>query len=187
MIALYARVSTKEQEPEVQLGELRAYALRMGEEAVEYTDVLSGRKSSRPALNAMLEACRKREVTAVVVVRLDRLARSLAHMATLGDELRGLGVELVSLREAIDTSTAPGRAMFGMCGVFAQLEADLIRDRTLAGLAAARKRGSRLGRPRALDAQGVARARRLRSTGQTLRSIAEMLGVGRGTVERAVS
>jgi len=97
-IALYARVSTEDQHAEAQLHQLREYAARRGVEAVEYVDAgVSGRKSSRPQLDAMLKACRRREVSAVVVVRLDRLARSLSMLATLGEELRELGVELVSL------------------------------------------------------------------------------------------
>ena len=125
-IAAYVRVSREDQHPEAQLQELRAYAARRGVELVEYTDHgISGRKDRRPARDAMMKAWRARGVSAVVVIRLDRLARSLVHMAKLGEEFEALNVELISLREGIDTSTPTGRAMFGMCGVFAQLEADL--------------------------------------------------------------
>jgi DNA invertase Pin-like site-specific DNA recombinase len=134
----------------------------------------------------MLRAARRQKVSAVVVVRLDRLARSLAHMARLGEELRELDVELVSLREGIDTRTPTGRAMFGMCGVFAQLEGDLIRDRTVAGLKAAQRRGVQLGRPRALDSDQHQRVLRLRRSGSSVRKIAELLGVGVATVHRVV-
>ncbi len=108
-------------------------------------------------------------------------------MAQLGEELRDLGVELVSLSEGIDTSSSMGRAMFGMCGVFAQLEADLVRERTLAGLAAARRRGARLGRPPKLDRWEVARARRLRASGKSLRAVGEILGVSHTGVRRALA
>ena len=186
-IALYARVSTDDQHPEAQLSELRAYAKRRDVEVVEYVDHgVSGQRSRRPALDRMLCAARRQEVSAVVVVRLDRLARSLAHMARLGEELRGLDVELVSLREGIDTRTPTGRAMFGMCSVFAQLEGDLIRDRTVAGLKAAQRRGVQLGRPKALDPGQHQRALRLRRSGRSVRAIAELLGVGVATVHRAV-
>ncbi len=186
-VALYARVSTEDQHPEAQLGPLREYAARRGAEAVEYVDQgVSGRANSRPALDAMLAAARRRELDAIAVVRLDRLARSLAHMAALGEELQALGVELVSLTEGIDTSTPMGRALFGMCGVFAQLEADLVRERTKAGLAAARRRGRYPGRPRALDARGLRRARRMRDAGKSIRHISDVLGVGRSTVARAL-
>lgn len=187
-LALYARVSTNDQHAEVQLADLRAYAARRGVAAVEYVDEgISGRKASRAALDAMMQAARRREIAAVVVVRLDRLARSLSHMASVGDELTSLGVELVSLREGLDTSSATGRAMFGMCGVFAQLEADLIRERTVAGLKAAQRRGKRLGRPAALDVRERQRAARLRRAGRTVREIAEKLDVGVATVHRALA
>jgi DNA invertase Pin-like site-specific DNA recombinase len=186
-IALCARVSTDDQHPEAQLSELRAYAKRRGVEAVEYVDHgVSGRKSRRPALDEMLRAARCQEVSAVVVVRLDRLARSLAHMARLGEELRELDVELVSLREGIDTRTPTGKALFGLCATFSELEADLIRDRTVAGLKAAQRRGVKLGRPRALDRRQHQRALRLRGAGHSVRAIAEQLGVGVATVHRAV-
>jgi DNA invertase Pin-like site-specific DNA recombinase len=185
-LALYARVSTTDQHLDPQLDELRAYAARRGCDVSEFSDVLSGKRSARPGLDALLGAARRRQVDGVVVVRLDRLARSLADLARLGDELSSLGVELVSLREAIDTATPMGRALFGMCAVFAQLERDIIADRTRAGLAAARRRGRHPGRPRALDADQVARARRMRSSGQSLSHIARVLGCGATTVARSL-
>lgn len=186
-LALYSRVSTDDQHAEAQLAELRAYASRRGLPAIEYVDKgISGRRRSRPAFDGMLAAARRREVGAIVVVRLDRAARSLAHLAQLGEELSALGVELVSLREAIDTSTASGRALFGMCAVFAALEADLIRERTVAGLAAARARGAKIGRPALLDARGIARARRLRAAGRSFRQIAALLEVSPGTIVNVV-
>jgi len=186
-LGLYARVSTTDQHAEAQLAELRAYAARRGLPAVEYVDEgVSGRRRSRPAFDAMMKASRRRELGAVVVVRLDRAARSLGHLAELGEEFRDLGVELVSLRESIDTSTASGRAMFGMCAVFAALEVDLLRERTMAGLEAARRRGVRLGRPAALDRHGRERALRLRRSGRSIREIAEMLGVSVGTIHALV-
>ncbi len=184
-LALYARVSTGDQHPEAQLAPLHDYARRRGAEAIEYVDKgISGRKATRPALDAMLAACRRRELDGVVVVRLDRLARSLVHMAKLGEELSALDVELVSLTEGIDTSTPTGRALFGMCGVFAQLEADLIRERTLSGIRAARQRGKRIGRPRVYV--DLARAQRLLGQGQSQTAIAKQLGVSRATLGRAL-
>jgi DNA invertase Pin-like site-specific DNA recombinase len=108
-------------------------------------------------------------------------------MAKLGEELSELSVELVSLRESIDTSTATGRAMFGMCSVFSALEADLIRDRTVAGLAAAKKRGQVLGRKPALSVDDRKRVARLKSNGHSLRAIAGQLECGVATVHRALS
>jgi len=186
-LALYARVSTDDQSVAAQLHELRAYAERAGAEVVEYVDEgVSGRKTSRPRLDELLAAARRREISAVVVVRLDRLARSLVHMAGLGEELRALDIDLISLTEGIDTTTPTGRALFGMCGVFAQLEADLIRDRTIAGIAQARRNGKRLGRPPVLDADQVKRARRLRVSGHSTREIARLLEIGQTTVRRVL-
>lgn len=187
-IALYARVSTSDQCTEVQLAPLREYAARQGAEAVEYVDHgISGTRRSRVGLDALLEAVRRGDVQAVAVVRLDRLARSLAHMAALGEELQALGVELVSLSEGLDTSSPTGRAMFGMCGVFAQLERDLIGERTRAGLAAARRRGKRLGRRPALEGEALRRARRMHGAGRSLRQIATVLGCSKSAVARALA
>ena len=103
-----------------------------------------------------------------------------------GEELGELGIELVSLRESIDTSTATGRAMFGMCSVFAALEADLIKERTIAGLSAAKARGKKLGRKPALSPHDRRRAARLQNTGHSIRKIAEQLECGVATVHRAL-
>jgi DNA invertase Pin-like site-specific DNA recombinase len=186
-IALYARASTIDQHPEAQLGPLREYALRRGAEAVEYVDHgVSGRKHRRPAFDRLLAAVRRREVDAVAAVRLDRLARSTAQLCAVSDELKTLGVDLVILDQRIDTSTAAGQLLFEVLGAIAQFEANLIRERTRAGLEAARRRGKRLGRPRALDRPARERARRLRGSGKSLRYIAELLGVGKTTVARAL-
>ena len=97
------------------------------------------------------------------------------------EEWGNLGIELVSLAEALDTSTAMGRAMVGMAGVFAQLEVDMLRERTRAGVAAARRRGARIGRPPKLDRRGVDRV----SAGRSVREVASLLGVSTATVVRA--
>src|SRR5262249_26085801 len=109
-LALYARTSTADQHCEVQLHELRAYAERRGGEVVEFVDAgQSGAKDSRPALNAMLAEVRRRRLTAVVVVKLDRLGRSLKHLLDVLGELERLGVAFVSLDDGVDTNTAAGR------------------------------------------------------------------------------
>ena len=100
--------------------------------------------------------------------------------------MQALGVELVSLTEGIETTSTMGRALFGMCGVFAQLEADLVRERTVAGLAAARRRGKRIGGQPVCDRKMQERIRRLRAAGKSYRRIAGLVGVAHGTVERVV-
>lgn len=187
-LALYARVSTTDQHPETQLASLREYAQRRGAEAVEFVDHgVSGRKDSRPALDRMLRDCRAGRVSALVVVKLDRLARSVRHLTNLVAELAELDVALVVLDQNLDTSTPSGRLLFHVLGAIGEFEAELIRERTRAGLAAARRRGSRLGRPHALAPETVECARALRATGKGLRECARELAVPLTTLRRALA
>ena len=136
--AIYARVSTSNgQNPEMQLGELRTYCQRRGWDiADEYVDAgISGSKEHRPALDRLLSDCRKRCVDAIVVYRYDRFARSLRQLVNALEEFRTLGVEFVSLHEAVDTSTPNGRLIFGIFASIAEFERELIRDRVRSGLA----------------------------------------------------
>lgn len=184
--AIYARVSTHNgQNPEMQLEELRAYCKRRGWEiAGEYVDVgISGAKEHRPALDRLLVLCRKRSVDAVVVYRYDRFARSLRQLVNALEEFRALGIDFVSLHEGVDTSTPNGRLVFGIFASIAEFERELIRDRVRSGLASAKARGKRLGRPRVIvDADRIATLRR---AGISWAKIGETLGVGEGTVRRA--
>ena len=186
-LALYARVSTADQTVDPQLDALHAYAAARRAEAVEFVDAaVSGARDRRPALDALLAAARRRQLDAVAVVKLDRLARSVRHLTTLAAELDALGVDLVVLDQAIDTGTPAGRLLFHVLGAIGEFERDLIQERTRAGLVAARRRGKRLGRPTVVDARTRARIRRLRAAGRSLREIAATVGVGKGTVERAL-
>jgi DNA invertase Pin-like site-specific DNA recombinase len=182
-------VSTKEQHPEAQLHPLRDYAKARGFEVVEeFIDHgVSGAKDSRPALDAMLTAARRRDLDVIVTVKLDRLARSVQHLVTIAGELASLNVDLVVRDQAIDTSTSTGKLTFHVLAALAEFERDLIRERTHAGLELARKRGKRFGRPLATDARQRKRIIRLRASGNSLRVIAERVGVGRGTVERVLA
>src|SRR6516162_2107993 len=153
--ALYARVSTHVgQNPEMQIAELRDYCARRGWEiAGEYVDVgVSGAKERRPQLDRLLVDCRKRGVDAVVVYRYDRFARSLRQLVNALCEFEALGIQFVSLHEGVDTSTPNGRLVFGIFASIAEFERELIRERVRSGLAAARARGKRLGRPRVVIA-----------------------------------
>jgi len=186
-VALYARVSTSngQQDPEVQLQELRAYCARRGWTVFsEYVDRgISGAKERRPQLDRLLVDCRKRRVDAVVVYRYDRFARSLRQLVNALEEFRSLGIEFVSLHEGVDTSTPNGRLVFGIFASIAEFERELIRDRVRSGLAHARACGKRLGRPRAVV--DVARIAALRAQGRSWASIATEMGIGEGTVRRA--
>lgn len=185
--AIYARVSkaTGAQNPQMQLRELREYCVRRGWKlAGEYVDHgVSGAKETRPELDRMLADCRKRKLDTVVVYRYDRFARSLRQLVNALDEFRGLGVEFVSLHEAVDTSTANGRLVFGIFASIAEFERELIRERVRSGLAAAKARGKRLGRPRKVVDAG--RIVALRAQGASWRTIARDIGLSIGTVHSA--
>jgi len=152
----------------------------------EYVDVgQSGTKDSRPQLDALMDAARKRQFDAVVVWRFDRFARSTKHLLLALEEFRNLGVGFVSYSENIDTNSALGRAVFVIVAAVAQLERDLICERVAAGLRNARACGKQLGRPRRIVNHDE--VRRLRSEGASLRQIAAKLGVGYGTVRLILS
>jgi DNA invertase Pin-like site-specific DNA recombinase len=187
--AIYARVSTTDQRPEVQLDPLRDYAEARGFQiAAEYVDHgVSGAKASRPQLDKMMAAACRRDIDVIVIAKLDRLARSVHHLVGVGKELETLGVDLVVRDQNIDTSTPTGRLLFHTLGAIAEFERDLIRERIHAGLALARKRGKRFGRPPVTDARQRRRIERLRASGRSIRAIAEQVGVGRGTVERVLA
>src|ERR1017187_4838797 len=181
--AIYARVSTNNgQDPHMQTRELREYCERRGLEIEgEYVDAgVSGAKERRPQLDALLAACRKRLVDAVVVYRYDRFARSLRQLVNALEEFRSLGIEFISLHEGVDTSTPNGRLVFGIFASIAEFERELIRDRVKSGIAAARAKGKRLGRPRrVVDSCRIAA---LRTQGVSWEKIGKELGASAGTV-----
>jgi DNA invertase Pin-like site-specific DNA recombinase len=182
--AIYCRVSTTEQNASMQVEELRAYCgRRQWEIAEEFIDAgVSGSKESRPALNRLLADAKRRKFDAVLVYRYDRFARSLRHLVNALAEFDALGIHFVSLHEGVDTSTPNGRLVFGIFASIAEFERELIRGRVRSGLAAARAKGKRLGRPRlAVDAVRIAA---LRSQGLSWAKIGEQLGLGEGTVRR---
>src|SRR6516225_7836315 len=170
----------------MQIAELRDYCARRGWEiAGEYVDVgVSGAKERRPQLDRLLVDCRKRGVDAVVVYRYDRFARSLRQLVNALCEFEALGIQFVSLHEGVDTSTPNGRLVFGIFASIAEFERELIRDRVRSGLAAARHKGRKLGRPRLEMDQG--RIVRLRANGASLRAISDQLGISVGSVHRAL-
>lgn len=179
--ALYARVSTFDQEPENQLQELRRYVDARGWTAVEYVDRgISGSKDRRPALDAMLAEAKRRKFDVVVCWRLDRLGRSLRHLINLLDEIQTLGVGFVTLGEGIDTTTPAGRLQLHLLAAISQFERERIRERVLAGLQRARKAGKRLGRPRTRPAK-------IDVPGGSVRAAAEAWGVSKSTAARWIA
>jgi DNA invertase Pin-like site-specific DNA recombinase len=184
-VALYARVSTADQIPENQLLPLRAFATARGWEATEYTDRTSGAKDRRPGLDQLLAAARSRKLDVVAVVKLDRLARSLRHLVTLAAEFEALGVDLVVLDQAVDTTTPAGKLLFHVVAAMAEFERDLIRERVKAGMKRARVHGKHLGRPRVPVDLG--RVAMMKHAGRSLRYIAKELGVSAMAVSRALA
>jgi DNA invertase Pin-like site-specific DNA recombinase len=187
--ALYARISTLHhgQDPEVQLGEIREFCKRRGFEIVdEYVDTgISGSRERRPSLDRLMTACRKRLVDAVVVYRYDRFARSLRQLVNSLEEFRALGIEFISIHEGVDTSTPNGRLVFGIFASIAEFERELIRDRVRSGLAAAKAKGKRIGRPRVVV--DVLRVASLRRQGRSWAEITRATGVTKGTAQRSLA
>ena len=180
--AVYARVSTLDQEPENQLAELRRYVrARSWPEAVEYVDKgVSGSKDRRPALDRLIRDATRRRFDVLICWRLDRLGRSLKHLVTLLDELHAVGVSFVSLGEGIDCTTPAGRLQLHVLAALAEFERGRIAERVAAGLARARRQGKTLGRPRVeVSADALASV-----VGLSTRQAAVRLGVSASTVRR---
>jgi DNA invertase Pin-like site-specific DNA recombinase len=177
----YARVSTTDQDPALQIVALQA----AGCERI-FTDHASGTVAERPELSRALDYLRRGDV--LVVWRLDRLGRSLKHLIDTIRELGERGLGFRSLTESLDTTTPTGRLMLHLLASFAEFEADLIRERTAAGLAVARAHGRRGGRPRVMTPDRVRIARELYNGRQhTVEAIAAAIGVSRATVYRALA
>lgn len=177
----YARVSTKDQKLDLQIDALK----NAGCEKI-FSEVISGASRERPVLNAMLEQCRDGDT--IVIYKLDRLGRSLIHLVTLVNKLISDGIYLKSLTDNIDTSTSQGKLMFNLFASLAEFERDLIRERTQAGLQAARARGRLGGRPQGLSKESQTKAIAAASLYQegkmTTKQIADMLKISRTTLYR---
>jgi DNA invertase Pin-like site-specific DNA recombinase len=177
----YARVSTGDQNPELQLDALRAAGC-----ARVFVDTASGALAARPELARALDHLRPGDT--LVVWRLDRLGRSLRHLLDVVGDLERRGIGFKSLRESVDTTTPGGRLVFHLFGALAEFERDLLRERTAAGLAAARARGRKGGRPPVMTPQKLAIARQLYdSRRHTVAAIAATLGVSRASVYRGLA
>jgi DNA invertase Pin-like site-specific DNA recombinase len=181
-VAIYARVSTKDQSCNLQLRDLETYCTaRKFKLFREYIDVgESGAKDSRPELNKLMADARKRKFDTILVWRFDRFARSTKHLLLALEEFRSLGIQFVSYQENIDTTSPLGQALFTIVSAVAQLERDLIRERVNAGIRHARASGKRLGRPRRfVDTEQLIR---LKGDGLSLREMAKKLEIGYGTL-----
>ena len=175
----YARVSTEDQNPDLQLAALQQAGCKR-----VFTDKATGAHVKRPELAKCLKALAKDDT--LIVWKLDRLGRSLRDLIGLLDDLKARGVAFRSLTEAIDTTTPTGRAMWQMVGILAELERSLIQERTRAGRAAAVARGVKMGRKPKLTTQQAAHAKKLIEQGERHDTVAQSLNVSRRTLYRAL-
>ena len=191
--ATYTRVSTVNngQSPEMQLRDLHQLAERRGLEIVsEYCDEgVSGAKSSRPALDAMLGDAKRGKFHVLLIWKLDRLGRSLTHLVRLLEDFKSWGVELVSFSEGLDFSTTTGKLLYQVISAFAEFERDCIRERVRGGMRNARVKGKKIGRPplRFLsveDRNAIAKA--YWQDKHSFRELAKQFGTSIGTVQRCV-
>jgi DNA invertase Pin-like site-specific DNA recombinase len=183
--ALYLRMSTAQQRPDLQEDGLRGYATRARLEIVAtYMDhAVSGRQETRPQLQALMRAARRHAFACVLVWKFDRFARSVAHLLRALEEFDHLGIRFISVQDQVDTASPMGKAMFTIIGAMAELESALISERVKAGMAAARARGKSLGRP-ATPAPLAAQIEGLAAT--TSLSIRQIHAVLAGRVSRSV-
>ena len=179
MLIGYVRVSTNDQNTDLQRN-----ALRSADCELIFEDKISGKTSERPGLKKALRHLRTGDT--LVVWKLDRLGRSMRHLVMLTGQLRERGINFRSLTDSIDTSTAMGRFFFHVMGALAEMERELIIERTRAGLAAAREKGRIGGRRRIMTEEVTDRARRMLEQGATLHQVALVLDVSVKTLYRYI-
>lgn len=186
-IAVYARVSTSHhnQNPEIQIEELRRFcALKGWQISYELVDHgYSGSTNNRPALKELLQLVKNKEVDSIIVVKLDRLFRSLKHLVSTLEEFEKQGIKFVAIKDNVDYSTPTGRLFVQILGSLGEFERSLLRERTMMGLDHARKNGKKFGRPKLHDHSLIVQ---LHQSGLTYRAIQRQLGVPMGTIARAI-
>ncbi len=177
----YARVSTDEQNLDLQIDALMA----AGCEAIYTDEGISGITKERDGLSQALSAIKKGDI--LVVWKLDRLGRSLVFLCGLIEQFKERGTGFQSLTDGIDTTTAGGKLVFHIMGALAEFERDLIRERTKAGMKAAKKRGKHIGRPKALSYGQIQHMHELLKQGKTQGEVAELLSVSTNTIGREIA
>ena len=180
----YARVSTEEQNLDMQIRAIKKYAEEKGLELIMYVEKVSTRKTDRVELNNAMKAAAKGDL--FVVYKLDRLARSTKELYQLTEQLKEKCVEFVSINDSFDTTMPSGKAMFGMLAVFAEFERDIIQQRTVEGLKAARKRGKVGGRPK-ISQKTKQRVITLYQAKESATDIAKEYGISRATVYNIIN
>lgn len=189
-IAIYGRVSTAGQSTDVQIQECRAYAERCGYQVVgEYCDTISGTtgKDDRPQLSRLLEDAFVRKFDAVVVYSIDRLGRSLKHCLDILETLKTHRTDFISLKQQIDTSSPTGQLIFNLFACLASYERTQILERTALGRERAKARGVKFGRPSKMNSSVSEAVRLLREKGAGIKEIAKSLGIGVGSVYKALN
>jgi DNA invertase Pin-like site-specific DNA recombinase len=186
--AIYARVSTTDQNCEMQLRELREYVGRRGwENVAEYVDTgFSGTKKSRPALDRLMSDAGQHRFNVVLVWKLDRFGRSVLNLVEGLNTLSSAGVRFIATSQSIDTdqSNPTSKLLLWILAAVAEFEREMIRERVKSGMKNAKHRGQRIGRPKVIFDRKQAQA--LAETGMSVRAIAKRLGVGVGTVHRCL-
>ena len=186
-VAIYARVSTLDQDPDLQLFELRQYVKsRRFKPYREYIDRISSVSNHRPQLAKLLNDARKKKFDTVLVWRFDRFARSTKELLLALEEFQHLGIDFISYRENVDTASPAGKVMFTLIGAMAEFERSIILERVIAGMAKAKAKGKKLGRPR-LAKDLAEQIRKLRRKKLSLRAIAKKLKLSIGTVHNYLS
>lgn len=186
-IVTYSRVSTShhDQKPEVQVNELRKFCQQRGwsiaEELVDHG--FSGGTDNRPGLKRLMELVRAKSINVIVVVKLDRLFRSLKHLITTLEEFNKLGVTFIAVRDQVDYSTPAGRLFVQILGSLGEFEKSLLRERTLMGLDYAKSKGVQLGRPRKHSVKTILA---LRNQGLTYRQIQKQTNIPMGSITKAI-
>lgn len=178
-VIIYARVSTRDQNIDMQLIDLRAYAQARGLTIIrEYVDYASGSRNDRENYVKLFDDVRKRKTDAVLVWRFDRFARSTKELINALEEFNSLGVDFVSYKENIDTSTPTGKILFTMISAFAEFERSIIKMRVIAGMEKAKAKGVRLGRPK-LPPFKIQQAIEMKEKGVNYKTICKKLGISK--------
>ena len=178
-VAIYTRVSTEEQSTDMQLSDLKKFAKQKGYiNCKEYSDVgYSGSKDNRPQLNELMSDVRAGKINIILVWRFDRFSRSLRHLVNTLYDLDQLGVEFISLKENLDTSTSVGRLQFAIISAMTEFERDLIRERVIAGIERAKEKGIKLGRPTLMVNEIIEMVKALREQKLSMREIGRQAGI----------
>lgn len=188
-VAIYGRVSTSGQSTDIQLEECRQYAERCGYQVIgEYCDTISGTtgKHEREALGRLLEDAFARKFDVAVVYSIDRLGRSCKHCLEILESLKSHHCDFISIKQQIDTSSPTGQLIFNIFASLASFERSQILERTALGRERAKARGVKFGRPSSYSENVANAVRMLRAKGAGIREIQKALGIGAGTVYKAL-